>query len=142
MKKQTGIWIDGSKAIVVTLADGQETIKEIPSDIENRIHHKSEGDKGTFMGNRHINHEKKFEERKKHQIDHFVSKVVDQIKQDDALYVFGPGELKLVLKKRIEKEGHLISKLHPVETADSMTLNQVVAQVKEFYSTKNKHHAH
>jgi hypothetical protein len=140
MKKQTGIWIDGSKAIIVTLSEGDEHIKEIKSDIENRIHHKSEGDKGTFMGNRHINNEKKFDERKKHQIDRFVSDVVDEIKQDDELYVFGPGELKLSLKKRIEKEGHLASRLHPIEPADSMTMNQVVEQVKAFYN-KTKHHA-
>jgi len=34
MKKQTGIWIDTSKAIIVTFTDGKEHITEIESDIE------------------------------------------------------------------------------------------------------------
>ena len=64
MKKQTGIWIDGSKAIIVTLADGKESTIEIESEIENRVHHDGEGDKGSFMGSRHINNEKKLRKEK------------------------------------------------------------------------------
>ena len=134
MKKQTGIWIDGSKAIIVTLFGGQESIKEIESDIENRIYHEKEGDKGSFMGSRHINNEKKFEERRKHQTDSFLKSVLEQIKHDDELYVFGPAEIKTKLKQLIEKKGNgVVNKLKSVETADSMSLNQVVAKVKKFY---------
>lgn len=62
MKKQTGIWIDSSKALIVKISGGKENIIEIKSDIENRIYQEKEGDKGSFMGSRHINNEKKFEE--------------------------------------------------------------------------------
>lgn len=133
MKKQTGVWIDSSKAIIVTLSGGKENITEIKSDIENRIYHENEGDKGSFMGSRHINNEKKFEERKKHQVDSFLKNIVEQIKQDDELYIFGPAEIKLKLKTLIEKNNQLLPKLKSVEASDSMTLNQVVAQVKNFY---------
>ena len=133
MKKQTGIWIDSSKAIIVTLSGGKQNIREIESDIETRIYHDAEGGKGSFMGEQHINHEKTFEERKKHQIDSFLKNVVEQIKQDDELYVFGPAEIKLKLKIVIENTNHLSSKLKSIETSDSMTLNQVVAKVKDFY---------
>jgi hypothetical protein len=34
MKKQTGIWIDSTKAIIVTLQDGKEAVSEIQSDLE------------------------------------------------------------------------------------------------------------
>lgn len=132
-KKQTGIWIDSSKAIIVKLSDGKENITEIESDIENHIYHEKEGDKGTFMGDWHINNEKKFDERKKHQINRFLKNVVEQIRQDDELYVFGPSEIKLKLKSVIENTNHLSSKLKSVETSDSMTLNQVIAKVKDFY---------
>ncbi len=137
MKKQTGIWIDGSKAIIVKLSDGKENITEIESDIETRIHHDKEGDKGSFMGDRHINNEKKFEERKKHQIDSFLKSVIEQIKNDDEFYVFGPADIKLKLKHSIENENKLASKLKTVEIADRMTNNQVVAKVKAFYNLKH-----
>ena len=135
MKKQTGIWIDTSKAIVVTFTDGKRQITEIESDIENRIYHEKEGDKGTFMGSRHINNEKKFGERKKHQFDHFIKDVLLHVKESDELYVFGPAETKLKLKRKIN-DGKMgaARKLQSVETADSMTMNQVVAKVKKFYN--------
>lgn len=134
MKKQTGVWIDSSKAIIVTLTGGKENILEIISEIENRIYHEKEGDKGSFMGSRHINNEKKFEERKKHQVDSFLKNVTEQIKQDDELYVFGPAEIKLKLKALIESNNQLLPKLKSIETSDSMTLNQIVAKVRDFYN--------
>ena len=133
MKKKTGIWIDSSKAIIVTLSEGKENITEIKSDIENRIYHEKEGDQGSFMGSRHLNNEKKFEERKRRQVDSFLKNVIGQIKQNDELYILGPAEIKLKLKALIEDNNQLLSKLKSVETVDSMTLNQLVAKVKSFY---------
>jgi len=135
MKKQTGIWIDTSKAIIVTFTDGKEHIIEIESDIENRIYHEKEGDKGAIMGSHHLNNERTFDERKEHQYDHFLNDVLSHIKESDELYVFGPSETKIKLKQKID-DGKTIpdNKLKSVETADSMTLNQVVAKVKKFYN--------
>ena len=134
MKKQTGVWIDSSKAIIVKLVNGKESTIEIESEIENRVHHQGDGDKGSFMGSRHINNEKKFDERKKQQIDTFLKNVIEQIKKDDELYVFGPAEIKLKLKALIEDDHQLSSKLKSIESSDSMTHNQVVAKTKKFYS--------
>ena len=135
MKKQTGIWIDTSKAIIVTFTDGKEHITEIESDIENRIYHEKEGDKGAIMGSHHLNNERTFDERKEHQFDHFLKDVLSHIKESDELYVFGPSETKIKLKQKID-DGKTIpdNKLKSVETADSMTLNQVIAKVKKFYN--------
>lgn len=133
MKKQIGIWIDSSRAIIVTLADGQKQLTEIESDIENRIYHEKEGDKGSFMGSRHINNEKNFEERKIQQINRYLKNVLQTVKDADELYVLGPADIKLKLKHKIESDNELASKLKSVETADSMTNNQVLAKVKEFF---------
>lgn len=133
MKKQTGIWIDGSKAIVISLKEGKETVHEIESEIENSVHHLHEGDKGSFMGSRHINNEKKIDERKKHQVDHFLDKVIDHVKGADELFVMGPADLKLKLKTRIEGNHLIANKLKGVETSAQITLNQCVEKVKNFY---------
>ena len=135
MKKQTGIWIDTSKAIIVTFTDGKEHITEIESDIENRIYHDKESDKGAIMGSYHINSERTFDERKEHQYDHFLKDVLSHIKESDEFYVFGPSETKIKLKQKID-DGKTIpdNKLKSVETDDSMTLNQVIAKVKKFYN--------
>ena len=136
MKKQIGIWIDSTKAIIVALTGEQESIVKIESGIENRIYHDNEGDKGSFIGSRHINNEKKFEERRKQQIAHFLDRVIDRINHADEVCIFGPAEMKTKLSGRMDAVGKSIRyKLKSVATADTMTMNQVVAKVKEYYKS-------
>lgn len=134
MKKQTGIWIDSKKAIIVTLNDGMEFICEVQSDLENKVYHDKEGDKGSFMANQHINSDKTFDERKKHQMNSYLNNVISSINGSDELYVFGPAETKTKLQQKIlDNKSTIAEKLKSIETADSMTQNQIVAKVKEYY---------
>jgi hypothetical protein len=60
---------------------------------------------------------------------------MNHIKKADYLYVFGPAETKLKLEQKIRDEKSLGKiKLKAIETADKMTLNEIVAQVKDFYN--------
>lgn len=134
---QTGIWIDGTKAIIVSLNHGKEVVNEINSEIDNAVHHKGEGDKGSFMGSRHLNNEKKYSERKKHETDRYIHSVIDAVKNSDEIYIFGPAEIKTVLKNKINEHPDLSSKLKGVESSEAITLNQCVAKVKDFYKIKS-----
>ena len=136
MKKKTGIWVDHKKAIIVSLNGEKENVIEIESNIENAVYHDKEGNKGTFSGSHHGNSETKFEERKKNQLNDFLKEVIAKIKETDELYVFGPAETKTKLEQKIYSEKSFdISKLKSVATADSnMSLNQIIAMVKEFYN--------
>lgn len=134
---QTGIWIDGSKAIIVALKEGKEVVNQIQSGIENAVHHDHEGDKGSFMGSRHINNEKKISERKKHETNQYVDSVIEAVKGADELYIFGPAGLKTKLKNKINENVLISSKLKAVETSKPITLNQCVAKVKNFYKIKD-----
>ena len=137
MKKQTGIWIDSTKAIIVTLQDGKEAVSEIQSDLENRVYHDKEGDKGSFSGGQHMDSQKSFDERKKHQINTYLKDIISTVTDSDELYIFGPAETKTKLEQKINAEKSAIaSKLKSVETSDSMTSNQIIAKVKKFYDQK------
>ena len=72
MKRQTGIWIDSSKAIIVALDGNTEKITEIDSEVENSVYHNKEGNKGTFSGVHHGNSVKKFDDRKKQALDYLI----------------------------------------------------------------------
>ena len=136
MEKQVGIWIDTKKAIIVAL-EGQkeEKITEIDSEIENRIYHNEESNKGTFTGSHQSDSETKFDNRKKEQMEYYLTAVIKYIKNSDYLYIFGPGKTKLKLEQKIRDEKSLDKiKLKAVETTDKMTLNEIVAQVKDFYN--------
>lgn len=134
-KKQTGVWIDTSKAVIVTLFDGRENMTEIQSGIENEVYHDDEGYKGTFSGKHHSNSETKFDERKKNQFDHFLKDVLSQVKESDELYIFGPSEARTKLEQKIHDDKAMsVVKLRSVQAATSyMTPNQIMANVKDFY---------
>lgn len=136
MEKQVGIWIDTKKAIVVTLeGHKEEKITEIDSEVENKVYHNKESDKGNFSAGHHSDNETKFGNRKKEQMNYYLDTVMDYIKSSDYLYIFGPGETKLKLEQRIRDKKSLGKiNLKAVETSDSMTLNEIVAQVKDFYN--------
>ncbi len=136
MEKQVGIWIDSKKAIIVSL-DGQkeEKITEIDSEVENKIYHNKESNKGTFSGRLHSNNETKFENRKKEELNYYLKSVINHINKPDYLYIFGPGLTKTKLEQKIHDE-KLLGKtnLKAVETSGNMTLNEIVSQIKDFYN--------
>lgn len=134
MKRQTGIWIDSSKAIIVSLDGKKESITEIDSTIENKSYPNREGNKGTFSGSHHSASETQLNNRKKEQTNYFMDSIIDYIKRSDELYVFGPASAKTELKKRIQTEKIIApDKLKGVDTSDKLTINQIVAKVRNFY---------
>ena len=136
MEKQVGIWIDSKKAIIVTLnGNKEEKITEIDSEVENSVYHNKEGNKGTFSGTHHSDSETKFDNRKKEELNYYLKAVMNYVKGSDYLYIFGPAETKIKLEQKISEEKSLGKiNLKAVETADNMTLNEIVAQVKDFYN--------
>lgn len=134
MKRQTGIWIDSSKAIIVSLNGKDESITEIDSTIENKSYPNREGNRGTFSGSHHSASETQLNNRKKEQTNYFMDSIIDYIKRSDELYVFGPASAKTELKKRIQTEKIIApDKLKGVDTSDKLTINQIVAKVRNFY---------
>jgi hypothetical protein len=132
-KKQTGIWIDSSKAIIITLSGAEPLVQEVDADIENSVYHHHEGDKGSFMGERHLNNDRKFEERKHQQIKKYLQEIIELIGTSDEIFVFGPAQMKFELKTLLEESKLLKNKLLAVETVDKMTVNQVKAKMMDFF---------
>ena len=68
-------------------------------------------------------------------MDYYLKAVIANIKDSDYLYIFGPAETKIKLEQKIRDEKSLGKiNLKAVETADNMTLNEIVAKVKDFYN--------
>ncbi len=127
---QVGVWIDNKKAIVVTLNNGDETVEIIESGIEKRNRFEGEGKQYTRMGNQFSNFEKVEEKKFEQAFKAYLKGVIGAIKDADSIIVLGPAEAKVRLHKAISKSGGLLNKVKLVETADSMTDNQVVALIK------------
>lgn len=137
MKKQTGIWIDTKKAIIVYLKENNQEVKTIHSLIEGRIRIPGEVKWFTRFANQYLNFEKKKENRRSNEVRNYLKNVVQEIGDADELVLFGPAEMKKELDKMIRNDPALSGIISEVKAADSMTENQIVAWVKNYYQNKN-----
>lgn len=137
MKTQTGIWLDKEKAIIINLSGGKHTIKTIESNIDTRERYPGETKRFGRFGSQFLSLENKKKNRIKKQIAKFVQSIIEKIKKSEEIVVFGPAEMKTILKKAILENNDLAENIQAVISADSMTENQLVAWVKKYYDDKN-----
>lgn len=120
MKKEIGLWIDHRKAVIVTITDEGEEIKKIKSGMEKHVRFTAEDGLGEDSQDRKFaNH-----------LNSFYDEVVAVIRDADSIQIFGPGEAKGELEKRIAHEG-VKSHILAIEAADKMTDSQIAAKVRE-----------
>ena len=125
MKKSIGLWIDHRKAVVVIVTKEGEEVKEITSHMEKHVRFSSgssEAGQGEDVRDRQfINH-----------LNSYYDSVIAVIRDGDSIQIFGPGEAKGELEKRLEHEGikeHILA----IETVDKMTDRQIAAKVRDHF---------
>jgi stalled ribosome rescue protein Dom34 len=124
MKTNAGLWIDHRNAVIVILDEKGEETKKINSDVEKHVR---------FSGGAQLDSEEDISERRfTNHLNEYYDDVIASIRNANSILVFGPGEAKVELKKRLEKEK--IKNLSVViETVDKMTDNQIVAKVRQYF---------
>ena len=134
--KNTGIWLDKDKALIVTLVNNKEYLDTIPSNIE---HYHIHGGSGTRFkgGPQDVVQDSRYLEREKHQLNRYFKNIISKIDDTDALVIFGPAETQKKLRKELnENYKDLSKKLKAFKKADSMTNNQVKSWVRDFFKEK------
>ena len=137
MNTTTGLWIDHRKAVIaIVSAEGEETM-EIRSNVEKQP--------GRFVGVRsttpyeaqQVKADDSREREFTGQLNKYYAEVIAAIRDAESILIFGPGEAKGELKKRLEHArfgGHIIA----FETADKMTDRQIAAKVREYFHKGEK----
>ena len=123
MKKEIGLWIDHRKAVVVMISDDVEEVKEITSNMEKHVRYSNDTSEG---GSSEDVRDRQYENH----LNSFYDAVIAVIRDANSVQIFGPGEAKGELKKRLESEGfkgHILA----IETVDKMTDRQIAAKVRE-----------
>ena len=128
MKKKIGLWVDNREAIVVELTEKGEQITRIYSDAEKQIRFEGGSRKDGLQTTETIQG-RKFDM----QLDKYFDDIIALIRDAEMIQIFGPGEAKDGLLKRL-KNNDLKDRIVKIETADSMTDNQVAAKVREYFS--------
>ena len=125
MKKQAGLWIDHRQAVVVLITGEGEEVKKIKSNMEKHVRF-SEGT-GSEEGSSEDVRDRQFGNH----LNSFYDEVISLIRDADSIQIFGPGEAKGELEKRlVEREG-LKTHILAVEAVDKMTDHQIAAKVRE-----------
>ena len=128
MKKDIGLWIDHRKAVVVLVSDEGEEVKEISSDLKKHVRFSSGASE---EGSPEDVRDRQFE----NQLNSYYDTVIAFIRDGDSIQIFGPGEAKGELEKRLEGK-ELSGRIVSVETVDKMTDRQIAAKVRERFHQK------
>jgi hypothetical protein len=130
-KTTAGLWIDHRKAVISIVSDEGEQTIQIQSNVEKQP--------GRFEGIRSVTHygqqapaDDSHEREFTGHLNQYYAEVIGVIRDIDFILIFGPGEAKGELKKRLESAKlarHIIS----IETADKMTDRQIVAKVRDYF---------
>ena len=132
--KNLGVWIDKEKALIVTLENKTEKFITIKSEVEN--YHPSGGFGLGYKGSpQDAMAENKYMEREKNQLKSYFKNLVNEIKDADAIVIFGPAQTGEKFRKELDEQYKDVSaKVKGLQKADSMTDNQIIAWVKDFFN--------
>jgi stalled ribosome rescue protein Dom34 len=130
MKKEIGLWLDHRDAMIVILANGEEEIKHITSASGKHIRYSGSSHSKTPEGLKEVTSEDQRDRKFGNQLNKFYDDIIAVIRDAESIQIFGPGEAKTELKKRLEHEAvkaHILA----VEAVDKMTGPQIAAKVRE-----------
>lgn len=133
--KKTGIWLDKDKALIITLENGEERLNTVMSNVE---HYRPHGGSGTRFkgGPQDVVQDSKYLDREKQQLKQYYKSLASEIKDTDALLIFGPADTNMKFSEELYKNHKPLStKIKGVKKADSMTENQVKAWVRDFFKS-------
>lgn len=133
MEKLFGLWVDHEKAIIVSLIDGSHKVTHVESDIEGRFRLKGGSRSNVPYGIQSATSESKRDFRYSKHLNIYFQHMIDLLKEAKQIYIFGPGEAKYELKKKIEKNNMFLDKISDIETTDNLTEPQIVAKVKKYF---------
>jgi hypothetical protein len=132
MGGKAGVWIDHRGSVIVALTQDGEHITHISSNVEK---HLARGGDSPLKGSYEPLQVPPDDRRQRAltgELNTYYDSVIAAIRNYDSLLLFGPGEAKGELHKRLVKS-KLNARVDAVETADKMTDPQIAAKVRAHF---------
>jgi hypothetical protein len=124
MKKEIGLWIDHRQAVIVILTEAGEEIRKITSNMEKHV--RFMGGSASEDGSTEDVRDRQFGNR----LHGYYDEVVAVIRDANSIQLYGPGEAKGELEKRLVSAG-LKNRISRIETVDKLTDKQIAALVRQ-----------
>ena len=126
MKNAAGLWIDHSKAVIVIVSDKGEETEQIESGMEKHV--RFSGGSRSEQGGGEDQQDRQFTGH----LNTYYDAVIAQLRDSESILLFGPGEAKGELEKRLANKG-LGGRIVGIETVDKMTDRQIAAKVRQHF---------
>jgi hypothetical protein len=133
MKDKAGVWIDHRKAVIVVVSSSGEHTAVVISRVEKHLERSGDSPlKGRYESFQ-VPADDSRQRALTGELNIYYDAVIAALRNSDSFIIFGPGEAKGELKKRLAKS-KLGGRVAAVETVDKMTDRQIAAKVREYFS--------
>jgi len=130
--QKAGIWIDHRKATIVMLSPDAEHITLIASNVEKHLERAGDSPlKGSYEAAQ-VPADDSRQRALTGELNIFYDAVVAAVRHADSVLIFGPGEAKIELKKRLLKR-RLGARIAAVQSADKMSDAQIAAHARAYF---------
>lgn len=132
MTKNIGLWIDHKKAIIVIQSEQGADIQKIESGMERHARYRGASTTKSPYSTQYQQGDDQLDNKFTEQLNKFYDKVITHIRTAEALLIFGPGEAKGELEKRIAHEKVNVP-IVGIDTVDKMTDRQIATKVRNYF---------
>ena len=132
MAKEIGLWIDRTKAVIVSIYRRRVEIKQIESGMGKRIRYSGAPRSKSPYSAQYHQGDDQLDKKYFQQVNKYYSQVLLHLHRAENVLIFGPGEAKRELQKRIVR-AKLPVRVVGIETADKMTQRQIAARVRKYF---------
>jgi hypothetical protein len=133
MRTKTGLWIDHRKAIVVIVTDSGDETRLVISAVEKQRRRSGDSPlKGRYERQLVVADDSQQKSFTGH-LNSYYDAVIASIGGAESILIFGPGEAKGELKKRLQRT-NLGGSIAVLETVDRMTDRQIAAKVRQHFA--------
>lgn len=128
-----GLWIDHRKTIIVAVTDKGEEVRLIISKVEKQLRRSGDSSLEGAYDKEQVPARNSRQRSLTAHLNLYYDAVIACIREAEAILLFGPGEAKGELKKRLRK-ANLSGRIVGMETVDKMTDHQIAAKVRQHFA--------
>ena len=132
MKTTAGLWIDHRKAIIVAVTDKGEEIGLIISKAEKQLRRSGDSPLKGHFEPLQVPAPDSRQKTLTGRLNIYYDAIIASIRDAESILIFGPGDAKDELKKRLKKN-KLGGRIVGIETVDKMTDRQIAAKVRKHF---------
>ena len=132
MKTLAGLWIDHREAVIVLVSENGRETKRIKSNLEKQLRRSGRSPSGEPFESQMVPADDSREREYGGHLAKYYDEVIACLRPAETIMVFGPGEAKGELRKRIERD-KLDLRMTRFETSDKMTERQISQRVRRYY---------